>query len=306
MSEAQIEGFKLGTRTQSEWGFGGRRKWRDGSLLLAFFFGGIGAGQYVISSWFIDFRFGALVGIIFVAVGKTVAHLIYLGRPSRFYRLFLRPQSSWISRGLTFMVIFVIFAGGYIAPEYGFPWLPWTSATLGGKIISLVSVVAAFLVMIYDGFLLASCKSIASWHTALIPVLYVTYSLAGGVALTSLTMLSIFGSALGVATLVTLDTFLLLTMFALVMIYIIDMAGSTATAKESLRRLTLTRVAISFIGVAIVAGLLMPLVLTFFEHLALHGAIATFLFAAAAILELAGDLSIRHSILRAGLHAPLL
>ena len=304
MSVLQYEDFKPGARTQTEWGLGGKRKWRDGALLMALFFGGIGAGQFVVSTWFLESTTSALVGVLIVAIGKTAAHLVYLGRPSRFYRLFLRPRTSWISRGLIFMVVFVIFAAAYLAPEYGFDWLPWTTGSTGGQVIWLFAVMSAFLVMVYDGFVLASCKSITAWHTALMPPLFFTYALAGGVAMTSITQLATVGEVLDTSTLTTLDAILLTTMFSLVIIYIINMAASTSTARESLKKLTTTRIAVAFIGVAIVAGLLAPLFLTYYHQVA-AASVASGLLAVSGILELAGDLSVRHSILRAGLHTPI-
>lgn len=306
MSIFQYEDFKASGRTQAEWGFGGRRKWRDGALLMALFLGGIGAGQFVVSTWFIESTTSALVGLIIVGVGKTVAHLVYLGRPWRFYRLFLRPWSSWISRGLIFMVVFVVFGAAYLAPDLGFDWVPWTADSTGGQAIWLAAVMSAFLVMVYDGFVLASCKSISAWHTALMPPLFFTYSLAGGVALTSITMVLGDLEGLDTDTLVLLDSILLSTMFALVVIYIVNLAASTETAREALKKLMMTKMAIAFIGVAIVAGLLAPLVLTYYHQLSAQEAVASALLVISAVLELSGDLSVRHSILRAGIHTPAL
>src|SRR4030067_1589369 len=132
----QQEDFKPGARTQMEWGFGGRRRWRDGALLMALFLCGIGAGQFVVSTWLIDSFTSALIGLLIVGVGKTVAHLVYLGQPTRFYRLFLRPKTSWISRGLIFMVVFVAFGAAYLAPEIGLAWVPWeTGSTLSDGLL---------------------------------------------------------------------------------------------------------------------------------------------------------------------------
>ena len=306
MDVMQFEDFKPGPRAQMEWGFGGRRRWRDGALLMALFLGGIGAGQFVISTWLIESVTSALVGLLIVGVGKTVAHLIYLGQPARFYRLFLKPGSSWISRGLVFMVVFVAFGAAYLAPEIGFEWVPWTTGSSLSDALWFVALLGAGLVMIYDGFVLASCKSITSWNTALMPPLFFTYALAGGVAMTYLTMTATGGEILDENTMLSLDAVLLTTMFALIVIYVVSMAASTATAKESVRRLTSTRLAIAFVGLAIIAGLMVPLALTYLHEASTEGAVASALLAASAILELAGDLSVRHSILRAGLHAPAL
>lgn len=305
MGVLEYEDFKPGPRAQMEWGFGGRRRWRDGALLMALFLGGIGAGQFVISTWLIDSVTSALVGLIVVGVGKTAAHLVYLGQPKRFYRLFLRPLTSWISRGLIFMIVFVLFGAAYLAPDIGFDWVPWTSDSSFGEILWLGAILSAALVMVYDGFVLASCKSITSWNTALMPPLFFTYAIAGGVAMTFLTMTITGGEILNQTTLTELDAILLSTLLALVVIYIVNMASSSSTAREALRRLTATRLAISFIGLAMVAGLLVPLTLTYFHELGIEGAVASALLAASSILELAGDLSVRHSILRAGLHAPV-
>ena len=303
MDVLQHEDFKPGPRAQMEWGFGGRRRWRDGALLMALFLGGIGAGQFVISTWFIHSTTSALVGLLIVVVGKTAAHLVYLGQPTRFYRLFLRPRTSWISRGLIFMVVFAVFAAAYLAPDVGFGWVPWTTETTLGQAFWVAAVLSASLVMVYDGFVLASCKSITAWNTALMPPLFFTYAIAGGVAMTFLTMTITGGEILNQSTMTNLDAILLTTMSALVVIYIANMASSTPTARESLRRLTTTKLAISFIGFAIVAGLLVPLTLTYYDQLGVGGTVASVLLAASCVLELAGDLSVRHSILRAGLHA---
>ncbi len=301
----QYEDFKPGPRAQIEWGFGGRRRLRDGALLMALFLGGIGAGQFVVSTWFIHSATSALVGVLIVGVGKTAAHLAYLGQPSRFYRLFLRPRTSWISRGLIFMVVFVALSAAYLAPDIGLGWVPWASGSALGRALWVCAILSAALVMVYDGFVLASCKSITSWNTALMPPLFFTYAMAGGVAMTYLTMTVSGGKILDQATLNNLDAVLLTTMFALVIIYMVNMTASTSAARESLRRLTATRLAVMFVGLAIVAGLLVPLTVAYYHELAVQGTVASALLALSSVLELAGDLSVRHSILRAGLHAPV-
>jgi formate-dependent nitrite reductase membrane component NrfD len=292
-------------RQQLEWGFGGRRKVRDGALLMALFLGGIGAGQFVVSTWLFDYWQSAVIGLLFVAVGKSAAHLMYLGRPSRFPRLFLRPLTSWISRGFIAMVALCVFGAAYLAPHFSeFTWLPWTVDSDLGRVFLGVAMVAAFIVMIYDGFVLASCKSIASWHTMLLPVMFFVYAIAGGLAMTALTTIAAKGPV-SVDELASLDTFLLGAMVALVALYVINLATSDTTAKESLRTLLVRRTAIVFVGLAILAGLLIPLALAVFHQVGIGATLANALLAGSALLELCGDLSVRHSILRAGLHAPV-
>jgi len=306
MGVMKSEDFSAGARTQMEWGFGGRRKWRDGALLLALFFGGIGAGQFVVSTWFFEFFDSAVIGILFVVVGKTLAHVVYLGRPWRFYRMFLKPRTSWISRGLIFMILFAVFGAMYLAPEYGFDWLPWSTENTLGEAILALAIGAAFLLMVYDGFAMASCRSITSWHTALLPILFFVYALAGGVAMTALSTLAIEGSGIDEAQLVTMDLILLSSMTSLVVLYVVNLASSNTTARESLKKLVRTRVAVFFVGIAIIAGLFVPLILALVESTSAQETVAAAFLVTSALLELVGDISVRHSILRAGMHASVM
>lgn len=310
MAETLQKEMMCAPRAQLEWGFGGRRKVRDGALLIALFLGGIGAGQFVVSTWIFNYPLSAVIGMIFVAVGKSAAHLAYLGRPMRFFRLFMKPKTSWISRGLIAMMFLIVFGllylAPYLAPWVGMNWTAWTMTDAVGQMFLYIAVVAAFIVMIYDGFVLNSCKSISSWHTMLLPVMFFTYAIAGGVAMTALTTMFDSGSTLSTESLVALDGFLLGAMFALVVFYLMNLYTSDLTGKESLHRLLMSRTAIFFIGLALIAGLAVPLALTLVHESGTQGTIATALLAASAILELAGDLSVRHSILKAGLHSPVI
>jgi formate-dependent nitrite reductase membrane component NrfD len=310
MAETQQKEMMCAPRAQLEWGFGGRRKVRDGALLIALFLGGIGAGQFVVSTWIFNYPLSAVIGMIFVAVGKSAAHLAYLGRPMRFFRLFMKPKTSWISRGLIAMMVLIVagvaYLAPYLAPWVGMTWTAWSMTDAVGQMFLYVAVVAAFIVMIYDGFVLNSCKSISSWHTMLLPVMFFTYAIAGGVAMTALTTMFDNGSTLSTENLVVFDGFLLGAMSALVIFYLMNLYTSDLTGKESLHRLLMSRTAIFFIGLALIAGLAVPLALTLVHQSGMQDTIATTLLAISALLELAGDLSVRHSILKAGLHAPVI
>ena len=68
-------------------------------LWLAFYTGGLGGGLYLVSLFFNNL-WGMLIGWFIVAGLKGSFHFIYLGKPSRFWRLIMHPQTSWLSRGL--------------------------------------------------------------------------------------------------------------------------------------------------------------------------------------------------------------
>src|SRR3990172_7389619 len=100
MKMGMVDEFSVGFRVQREWSW---------LILFAFFLGGMGAGLFLIS-YFIGFNIGLVVGLLIVAVGKNTAHLLFLGRPERFWRAFTQPFISWISRGIYFDTIFIIFS----------------------------------------------------------------------------------------------------------------------------------------------------------------------------------------------------
>lgn len=121
-----------------------QKEWIDGRgilLWLAFFLGGVGGGLYLVSLWF-DSLWGLLLGWLIIAIGKTGTHLAYLGHPERFWRGFLRPKSSWVSRGLIFIILFAIFGGVHLVLAFGWPR---TEAIILFKILAGIT---AFLVVI--------------------------------------------------------------------------------------------------------------------------------------------------------------
>lgn len=146
---------KAGVRfeAQSQWRF---------LILVAFFTGGFGAGLY-IASWALDFRLGMVLGLFMVAVIKGGAHVAYLGRPERFWRAIKRPRTSWISRGIISMGVFVIAGSLYVMTTV--PALGW------------LAVAGAVVVMAYTGYLMAFSPSIPFWNNALLPVLFLIFRL---------------------------------------------------------------------------------------------------------------------------------
>src|SRR4030065_450912 len=83
-------------------------------LWIAFYAGGLGGGLYLVSLYF-NSLWGMFVSWAIIAVIKGGAHLIFLGKPLRFWRIVFRPGSSWLSRGIIFVLSFVISAAAQLA-----------------------------------------------------------------------------------------------------------------------------------------------------------------------------------------------
>jgi len=152
-----------------------QREWIEGRGLLvvvAHFFSGVGAGAWLFSVA-LDYDAGLVISIAVMGLAGA-AHLAFLGRWQRFWRIALRPHSSWISRGLWGLVIFLAGAIPYAMP-------PVRDSVLGPVALG-VSLVGMAVVLAYNGFVYAVSRAIPFWRLPLLPVLYVAYGLRGGAA----------------------------------------------------------------------------------------------------------------------------
>ena len=222
------------SQPQEQWGF---------LIALAFFFGKIGAGSFFMAT-LLRLPAAAWLGIGLVLLGKGGAHILYLGRPERFWRALARPGISWVSRGLWAMVVFTVtgILSLYLSPE-----------SLSGMLMQGIAMMAAFILMVYDGLLLTSSPAIPLWDTALMPVLCISYSFLGGTTLTLLFESSLKHAGSGSA-LEGLDMLLGGVNLVLILLYIITLSRATLTARESLKELLSTYV-VPFIGGVLLVGI---------------------------------------------------
>ena len=73
-----------------------QREWiekRGLFLVTAHFLSGTGAGAWFFS-WLFEIPWGLKAGFLLVALG-SVAHLVFLGQPKRFWRMLAHPRTSW-------------------------------------------------------------------------------------------------------------------------------------------------------------------------------------------------------------------
>lgn len=268
-------------------------------LVLAFFLGGLGGGLYLVSSYF-RFYPGIVTAFFIVAIGKGGAHILYLGKPLRFWRAFLRPQSSWISRGIISVVAFVIFTALQLAPTVPFlSWLPWTADNL---LIQILATASAIVLIAYTGFALGVVNAIPLWNTALMPLLFILYSILGGVGLALGLVAGWNGQAIPIEKLETLARYLLVIAAAMLAIYLWLSSHVNPAAKYSVMQMIKGRVSPYFIGGVVVLGLVIPLVVGI---LAFYSQLSPAVIVIAAACELVGGFSLRYSILKAGVYAPV-
>ena len=284
-----------------EWMLKGTRQteWIDkrGILLwLAFYFGGLGGGLFLVSLLFNNI-WGMALGWILAAVLKGTLNFSDLGRPSRFWRLVLNPRSSWLSRGLLFVILFAIFGFLQISLSLLIP-----EAT--GVIIALkiVSGIFALGVMGYSGFVLNNVKGIPNWGLSMLPILFISCSLLGGFGLISLIFW--LTHALNQPVLESVGRILLFLNIGLVALYLVLTLRKDATGKKSVLYQLRGEIAwifwlsLGFSGVAIL--------LAFAFNSGSAGLSDSIPLLAAVVSEVASCMLLTYCVLKSAMYVPLM
>lgn len=276
--------FLIGYQQQQEWAW---------LIATAFFLGKVGGGVFVVS-FAAGFKLGMLVGVLLVGVGKTTAHLLFLGRPERFLLAMLRPRTSWISRGILAMIGFCTFGAVSVARYVHVTFVPGGVA----KGFAVAALPFAVMLMFYDGFVLRASRGIRIWDTYLMPVLMLFYAALGGIALTL--ALEVIDGRDVTYTLEWLGVALIVVSFALLVFYLVDSRLRGAAAELAVAMLTrdlLARIFVTAVAVDVVGTLALAAV-----ALATHDRV---LLPVAAVADSAGQFFLFFAILRAGVHAPI-
>jgi sulfite dehydrogenase (quinone) subunit SoeC len=273
-----------------------RQVWWNWLIGTAFFLGGVGAGLFVIS-YLTGFGLGMLVGYLVVVLGKNTAHLLYLGRPERFWRAAMRPDRSWIARG--------IWATGILAVAGFFCWAPyffssWQSPEWLTRVAAALAIASALFIMFYDGFVMNQSRGVAFWNSTLLPLLVLVYAVLGGTTL-SLTLRELSGREGAITDyLARAEHVMLVLNFLLLCFYIWRMSHWMPAARETARSLLSGTYARAFFGLVLIVGIGATLLLSL-----VHDRVqANWLVILIAACELTGDFSLLMILLRSGLFAP--
>jgi formate-dependent nitrite reductase membrane component NrfD len=284
--------FMVSYTPQTQWiEKGGIKLW------LAFFFIELGAGMFFVASLF-DNLWAMSIGWLLCAVLGGGLHLLYLGKPLRFWRMALSSgwKTSWISRGIIFVSLFLILGLIHMVLI--------GSATRFTALLAAADIFA-FLTVIYGGFAMNYVNGIPLWNTALLPILYVVSGLWGGAEVTLGIALSSGGIAVGVA-IEEWIRILLIGYLLLIPVYLMSVRYTSSTGQISVRyMLQSTWSPLFWIGVVIL-GMAIPLTAVIVSFLTgLETGSVPFLYAAI-LSGLIGDLAMRYLILRCGLYGPLI
>jgi formate-dependent nitrite reductase membrane component NrfD len=236
------------------------------------------------------------IGWLICAMLGGGAHILYLGHPFRLWRIVWRPQTSWISRGLIFVGLFLILGAVHMGLAL------WAESPLA---LLIATDIFAFLVVIYGGFAMNYVNGIPLWNTALLPILYLVSGVWGGAGLTLC-----IGLATGATTLVIMIEewvrILLIGFIILLAVYLISVRYGTTTGKVSVREIVSGRWWPVMWFLVVSLGLVLPIGVVSSSFVVGIEHISAAVLYISIFCELIGDLSMRYLILKCGLYSPLI
>lgn len=272
---------------------------RRGVLVwIAEVFTSLGAGLYLVSLFF-NSLWGMLIAWLIILILKIPLHIVYFGKPLRFWRT-VPPftnawRTSWFTRGITFTILFTGFAFVQLILSFLLPGTGWDIA------FRVLAGISAFLVGIYSGFIMSYCKSIPFWNSAILPLVFLFAGIADGFALIMAVGLgaghvNIQAIETGSRTLLTINAVIIAT-------YLWNATYVSETAKHSAAQLLRGSMALPFWLGVVAFGIIIPLGISGVSYVA-GGASSTLLIAAILVHTL-GAFALKYSLLKAGIHKPL-
>jgi len=268
---------------------------RKGMLIwLSLYAGILGGGFYLVSLYF-NSLVGMFISWLIILVIKSGLHLAHAERPLKLWRMFLRPQTSWISRGLILTVLFIGFGAIQLALSY------WVSGTTGELVFKVITGIMAFGIITYAGFTMSYVNGIPFWNTALLPVLYILWGVLSGLAL----IITIGTSEGVIRQIIAVNMGLLIAGIVLIALFLWTATYTETTAKESVRELVRGSLSlVLWLGVFLL-GMVIPLIISILGYF--NGDIvASWVGILMLICEIVGGLSFTYGVLKVGLYSPLI
>ena len=274
-----------------------QKAWIDGRgnfIAFAFFLGGISGGLFMAAAYF-NSILGMFIAVCISAL-MGISYMIHLGQPSQFWRMLMKPKTSWISRGFIFIFLYAGFA---IIAIILAQWVPEAKGAIA--VFKILAGIFAFAQSIYTGFAVSYVNAIKLWNSAILPILFVVCGFSGGLAI--LLGISLGGSESQLVLMENITRITLIAFAVILTVYLWNATYNNVSARDAVARLLGGNIAVFFwIGV-VVLGIVIPLGIsigTYFVE-----STSTALIIPAAVTEIIGGLSLRYVVLKAGIYTPL-
>ncbi len=264
-------------------------------LWIAFYTGGLGGGLYLVSLFF-DNLWGMFIGWAIVAIIKGGTHLMFLGKPTRFWRIMMHPQTSWLARGFLFVIGFAGFGALQLLVSWQWPGNP------AETVLKVLAGITAFCVAIYTGFVLKTVKGVPFWNSWLLPLLFIMCGILGGFGLS--VAISLAGGGIDLGQAETGSRILLAINILLIVVYLLLAARREEVGKQSvLEQIHGHSAPMFWIGVVLL-GIIIPVTVSIIALAA--GEVNSILLIVAVVCEICGGLALRYIVLKGGAYKPLI
>jgi formate-dependent nitrite reductase membrane component NrfD len=278
-------------------------EWK-GLIGIYLFLGGVGAGAYIVAgagsflgdTWANVTNAGLYISWPIVIIGMLFL-AAHLGVPFKAPLAMAKVGSSWISRGVWVLGIFILLSFIHFIAIYQGNTVP--------GILPFLGMMFAMFVALYTGALLSASKGFPLWQTSLLPILFMISGLLTGMLAVILAMVAIDSSA------ITADQMRKfaaigagLIMVELVAIFFfLHTAWRYPNTREAAQKLVSKA---SFIFGDLILGLGVPLIICLSVYFAISdvGSMVTAM-TIASILGLIGGFLLRYGILSAGMQVSL-
>jgi formate-dependent nitrite reductase membrane component NrfD len=232
-----------------------------------------------------------------LSLAMGLSYMMHLSHPMRFWRMFMKPKTSWIARGFIFIWLFIGFTTIQLILSQ------WASDATGAiTAFKVLAGIFAFAQSIYTGFAVSYVSAIKVWNSAIVPILFVTCGITGGLAILLAIMM-----AQDSAQILMLENVIRVVLIALAVIigvYLWNTTYSSVAARDAVKRLIGGALAPLFWVGVFLFGIAIPVIIS----VATIGVDepASGLLITAVISEIIGGLALRFAILKAGVYQPLL
>lgn len=153
-------------------GFRAQREWIN-ERTIAIFVGTLGSAMYILSL-LMKVYIGLLTGWLLAVPIKLFVLGIFIVNKRGIRYILSGLKRSWLSRGSLGILLLGIF-GGLLILDLTLDLVEYSITIL--NVFYILSIFSSSLVLIYDGFIQSSSKSISFWCNGSLPILFVSNAL---------------------------------------------------------------------------------------------------------------------------------
>ncbi len=276
-----------------------QQHWIAGKGLLLWsglFFVEVGAALFLVAAIF-NSLWGEILGWLLTACLGGGAHLLFLGRPFRIWMAIKRPHSSWISRGLYLMSLFLLFGFIHIVLTIFAEPVTW---------VLIVAGIMSGLTIAYGGYEVADVKPIRVWNSSLLPIQLFARSIciAFLIMLTVYLLMGMTNIAHGANVKFWINISLIVNA-CLFLGYLLNLLFDEGAEKLTLKMILTGELKGIFWPWVAIAGMIIPLIIAISNLASDAAGSSAFLLILAVILQFIADPALRYCSMRGAYYTGL-